>query len=95
MTGTADEVLHYARILQLIGAVSTSTSRSNRSAEADPADHPSWTAGSSDSFAVKLPGKLHILLDKKTIVQESTRLLDLECVPLPLLLSLSRAPRRS
>ncbi|GAA5850462.1 hypothetical protein JCM9279_001424 [Rhodotorula babjevae] len=78
LTGTADDLLHYARILQLLGGVSTSAPRSNSSAQADLADDSRWSAGSIESFAVKLPGKMHILQGKRTIVQESTRLLDMD-----------------
>ncbi|KPV73305.1 uncharacterized protein RHOBADRAFT_55067 [Rhodotorula graminis WP1] len=78
LTGTSDDLLHYARILQLLGAVSTTMPVSNQSSQGEFADGSSRAAGSADTFAVKLPGKLHIVREWDTIEQDSTRLLDLD-----------------
>ncbi|GAA5908565.1 hypothetical protein JCM8208_002667 [Rhodotorula glutinis] len=79
LTGTPDNLLHYARILQLLGGVSTTAASSNKSSQAEfAADGSSRAAGAADTFAVKLPGKLRIVREWETIEQDSTRLLDVD-----------------
>lgn len=87
LTGTPDELLHYGRLLQLLGAVSVREVEpltANTGLEPVEVDNARVGDGdearSSEKFAVKLPGRLRIDHNGKTIEQETTRFIDLECV---------------
>ncbi|GAA5850469.1 hypothetical protein JCM9279_001426 [Rhodotorula babjevae] len=78
LTGSPDDLLHYARILQLLGGVSTRSPASAASSNASLVVETAGSISSTDTFAVKLPGKLHIVRDEDVIEQDSTRLVDLD-----------------
>ncbi|GAA6057107.1 hypothetical protein JCM3770_002084 [Rhodotorula araucariae] len=68
LTGTVPDLLHYTRILQLLGAVSTPQPRAGE-----------VEVGSYDTFAVMLPSKVRAVDDRgKMIEQDTTRLIDLD-----------------
>ncbi|BGP51736.1 hypothetical protein JCM10450v2_007686 [Rhodotorula kratochvilovae] len=86
LTGTVPDLLHYTRILQLLGAVSAKEPEPLLAPYPELADDEEpqlgtggAKVGSNDTFSVMLPGKVRAMDDKgKTIEQETTRLIDLD-----------------